>query len=171
MSDEFVHGDRIFRRGLDGFWRSEEFIEVKKGKTRLKPIRGSKVYLVDDSLLDVKKSDDKQRIERRVRRLEEMMPYEATALRRAAKNEGVLEIGVFHGERKEKVRVQQQPNVLHEVEQKINDAIKQILRGEEGKFVSRKTDGGIRAKEVGTVTYVNEVLRDAYKKILKNRRG
>lgn len=174
MSEEvFLHGDKLFRRGLDGFWRSEEFIEVKKGRKRLKPIRGSKVQLIADSfLLDVKKaSADDEKIKKRVQRLEEILPFEAEAIRRAVKNEGVLEIGVFHGGRKEKVKVQYQPNVAHEVEEKVNDAIKQILRGKEGRFISRKTDGGLRPKEAGTVRYVNEVLRDAYKKILKNRRA
>ena len=58
-----------------------------------------------------------------------------------------------------------------EIEQKVNDAIKQILRGEVGEFVAQKTDGGIRAREAATIRYVNEVLRDAYQKLLKNRRA
>ena len=173
MSEVFYDGKNWWYRTMDGRWVCEDgFVEVRKGKTRLKPIRGSKVYLVDDAfLMDVKKgSSDKERIESRVRRLEEMMPYEARAMRRAARGEGVLEIGVFHGGRKEKVNVQQQPNVYHEVEEKVNAAIKQILRGEVGEFVAQKTDGGVRAREAATVRYVNKVLRDGYQKILKNQR-
>ena len=172
MSEAFVHGDRIFRRGLDGFWRSEEVIQVRKGKMKLRPIRGSRVYLVDDAfLLDVKKGNsDDEKIKRRVQRLEQILPFEAEAIRRAVKNEGVLEVGVFHGGRKERVKVQEQPNVYHEVEKRVNAAIKQILRGEVGEFVAQKTDGGVRAKDVGTVKFVNSVLMDAYQKI-KNRRG
>ena len=172
MSEAFVHENKLFRRGLDGFWRTEEVIEVRKGRTKLKPIRGSKVQLIADSfLLDVKKaSADDEKIKKRVQRLEEIMPFEAQAIRRAVRGEGAVDIGVFHGGRKQRVKVQNQPNVYHEVEEKVNAAIKQILRGKEGKFVSRKTDGGTRAKEAGTVRYVNKVLLDAYKRILKNRR-
>jgi len=148
-------------RGLDGFWRFEKgFIEVRKGKTRLKPIRGSKVYLVDDSLLDVRKSDDRQKIERRVRRLEEMMPYETAALRRAVKNEGVLEIGVFHGERKEKVKVQQQPDVL------VKDATDEVIRGIlRNQYVTVGADGRLYQK-----LNVKKMVLDAIKKRLKEEK-
>lgn len=173
MSEVFYDDGKYWYRTMDGRWVSEDgFIEVKKGRTKLKPIRGSKVQLIADSfLMDVKKGNsDEEKIRRRIQQLEQILPFEAEAIRRAARNEGVLEIGVFHGERKERVKVQQQPNVAHEVEQKVNDVIRQILRGEVGDFVSRKTDGGVRVKEVGTVKHVNKVLLDAYKKIQKNRR-
>jgi len=162
MSEEFVHGNRIFRRGLDGFWRSEEVIEVRKGRTKLKPIRGSKVQLIADSfLLDVKKaSADDEKIKKRVQRLEEIMPYEAAAIRRAVKNEGVLEIGVFHGGRKERVKVQRQPDVL------VKDATDEVIRGIlRNQYVTVGADGRLYQK-----LNVKKMVLEAIKKRLKEEK-
>ena len=162
MSEEFVHGNRIFRRGLDGFWRSEEVIEVRKGRTKLKPIRGSKVQLIADSfLLDVKKaSADDEKIKKRVQRLEEIMPYEAAAIRRAVKNEGVLEIGVFHGGRKEKVKVQRQPDVL------AKDATDEVIRGIlRNQYVTVGADGRLYQN-----LNVKKMVLEAIKKRLKEEK-
>jgi len=160
--EEFVHGDKLFRRGLDGFWKCEDVIEVRKGKTRLKPIRGSRVLVVDDGfLLDIKKGNsDEEKIRRRVQRLEEMLPYEAAALRRAVKNEGVLEIGVFHGGRKEKVNVQQQPDVL------VKDATDEVIRGIlRNQYVTVGADGRLYQN-----LNVKKMVLDAIRKRLKEEK-
>lgn len=162
MSEEFVHGNRIFRRGLDGFWRSEEVIEVRKGRTKLKPIRGSKVQLIADSfLLDVKKaSADDEKIKKRVQRLEEIMPFEAQAIRRAVRGEGVLEIGVFHGGRKEKVKVQRQPDVL------AKDATDEVIRGIlRNQYVTVGADGRLYQN-----LNVKKMVLEAIKKRLKEEK-